>query len=1173
MQKRRQRVKILSKLMRLTILQLIIAVVFTTIATAENVRAQELLNKRISLSVTDMNIEKVLEQIENQIDAKFIYSYEAIEAGRKISSKFKNQTIEVVFHDIFDPINIGYNIRGNQIILTRKNNVKSLPFIENVKESFLNKMEEDSKLLDKNISGKITDEDGVSLPGVSVVVKGTTQGTTTNRDGVFQLSVPENDAIIVLSFVGFINQEVSVGNKSAIDVILKVDVKALEEVVVVGFGQQKKVSVTGSVSSIGPEDIKKSSSASLANALSGRLPGLTSIQSGGGQPGRDDATMYLRGAATTNGRSPLILIDGVPRDNIRTIDVNEVASISVLKDASATAVFGVRGANGVIIITTKRGKEGKIELNVNAEQSFSSFTREPERLHSLEYIKLRNQASQNDNISPLPFDQEVMDKYANPLQGLNPNDPDYAQQAALRKYMYPDHDYYREYISRFAPQTRVNVNASGGTKRASYFVNAAYLHQGGNLKTEPKSVLGYDPSSKMDRYSFRANLDYQVASNLKAFLNIGSYIEQVNMPAAWLYGNDTNWMMSDLLYQAQTILPITPGPTTIPGFGVAPGQIVDPGYMDRSAFEIMNRFGYRNEVRSNLNSTFGMEWDLSSLITKGLTVKGMVSYDAKATTAMSANKSERLYLAEVNFDTDQLSYGIKRSDETLLNLQKGADSRYNINMQGSLNYNRVFGERHEFTGMVLAQRDTWESTAGELPFNVLGVAGRATYGFDERYLAEVNLGYNGSEQFSPKKRFGFFPAFSAGWVLSNENFLKANRFLTNLKLRASYGKVGNDQMGGARFLYQSNITLGGGPLGSLGLGRGINQGLLGNPDLSWEVAKKQNYGVDLQLMGDLSLTFDYFVEHRSSILISRGTVPEFQGVPLGNIPRVNMGEVDNKGFEIELTYNKSLAKDLTLMVRGNYGFNKNIVKFLDEPIRNDSYAYRYRSTGYALNQNWGYKIDYSNGNGYFNSKEELDSYLGKTVYGFGEPRIGDFIYQDLNDDGVVNDKDQAPIGYSGIPGINYGITLNLQYKGFDLTTFFQGIGRYSSNYGNQGVYEYIIRGTYFDYHKSAWTPERYASGDKITYPSLSTHSNSNHNANSFFIMNRAFTRLKNLEFGYSIPQGSLAVVGVKQMRVYVSGQNLLTWDKLKMGHLDPENNNSIGYPVTRMVNFGVNISF
>jgi len=1118
--------------------------------------------QKISLSEQNASLENVLKKIKKQAGLHLVYRDEWMGKAAKVSLNLKNVSVNEALNACFRKQSLTYEVVGNTIVVKEVVSAKG----KVARQTF-------AAMPDITVLGKVKDENGEPLENVSVVIKGSTKGVYTDADGIFRINVPNEKSVLIFSYVGMEAQEIAVGNSRNLDIDLRSVAGSMGDVVVVAYGSQKKLTVTGAVSTVNSAQLRQSSSASLANALAGRVSGLTSIQSGGGQPGRDDATMYLRGAATTNGKGPLILIDGVPRDNIRTLDPNEVASVSLLKDASSTAVFGVRGANGVILITTKRGSQGKPTLTINADQSFSSFTREPERLHSLEYMNLRNEAAKNDGITEIPFNQEQMDKYANPLAGLDPADPEYEGKALLRKYMYPDHDYYREYISRSAPQTRVSLGASGGTNRLSYFVNAVYLHQGGNLKTEPRSVLGYDPSSWMDRYNFRANLDYQVTPSLKAFLNIGSYIEKVNMPAAWLYGDDTNWMMRDFLYQSQTVLPITPGPTTIDGFGIPSGRIVDPGYMDRSAFEIINRMGYRNEVRSNLNSSLGLDWDLSRIVTKGLSLKGQVSYDSKSTTAMQGNKSELLYLANVNPATDELNFAVKRGNESLLTLIKAADSRYNINLQGSVNYKRLFG-KHDVGAMVLVQRDNWESTIGEIPFNVLGVAGRVTYGYDNRYLAEVNLGYNGSEQFAPRHRFGFFPAVSAGWVISNEAFMKSfDNVITNLKFRASYGKVGNDQMSGTRFLYQDNITVGPGPLGSLGLGQGIDQALLGNPDIGWELAEKQNFGVDLGLFKDLSISFDYFIENRSRILISRGTVPEFQGVPLVNVPRANLGQVDNEGYEIEATYNKRLGKNFSLMIRGNYGYNHNVVKFLDEPSRDETYAFRYRSTGYSLGQTWGYKVDYSNGNGYFNSQEELNNFLAKTNYSFGVPRVGDLKYLDLNNDGSIDDKDQSPIGYSNIPRIIYGLTLSLQYKGFDLTTFFQGVGKYSRNYADQGVYEYIIRGTYFGYHKTAWTPERFANGEKITYPALSTHTTTNHRANEFFIMDRSFIRLKNIELAYTLPAGLLNKLGVGDIRLYISAQNLITWDKLRMDHLDPENDDSLGYPVTRMTNFGVNITF
>jgi TonB-linked SusC/RagA family outer membrane protein len=1123
---------------------------------------------QISVSARNASLETVLKQIKKQSGLYLVYREEWMGEARKVSIQLKNVPLQEALDACFKNQSLTYELVGQTIVIKKPEILTSLssPASLPVEQQ------------DIIINGKVVDDKGTPLANVSVVLKGTGKGVSTAVDGSFSISVPGEKSTLVFSYVGMEIQEVAARQVRGLQVVLKPLVNAMEDVVVVAYGSQKKITVTGAVSTVSSEQLKQSSSASLANALAGRLSGLTAIQSGGGQPGRDDATLYLRGAATVNGNSPLILIDGVPRDNIRTIDPNEVASISVLKDASATAVFGVRGANGVILITTKRGSPGKTQLTASIDQSYSSFTREPERLHSVEYLKLRNEAAKNDGIA-IPYSDELIAKYANPLEGLDPNAPDYAEQAAYRNYIYPDHDWYRELIKSNTPQTRVNIGVTGGTSKLSYFVNGVYLHQGGNLNTEPKSQLGYDPSSWMDRYNFRANLDYKIAPAFKMFLNIGSYIEKVNMPSAGTYpGHDTHWMMTDLIYQTQTILPITPGPTTLPGYGVPGGAVVYPTYLDRTAFEIMNRQGFRNEMRSNLNSSLGAEWDLSKLVTPGLSIKGMISYDSKSTSAMDGYKNERLYAANVDPATNSLSYAVQRNAESFLNISKGYDSRYNVNMQASINYQNSFG-KHSVGALVLGQRDYWESTLGEIPFNVIGLSGRVTYDYDKRYLAEINLGYNGSEQFAPSNRYGFFPAASVGWVVSNEKFFEPiSHTISNLKLRASYGKVGNDQFRNpdgtiARFLYLDNITVGAGPLSSLGRGQGIDQGLLGNPSLSWEVATKQNYGVELGLFTDLNISFDYFFEKRTDILISRGTVPALQGVPLGNIPKVNLGVVDNQGYEIEVSYNKRLSKNFSFMVKGNLGYNHNVIKFYDEPISDETYAYRYRNTGFSLGQSWGLQIDYSNGNGYFNSQQELDGYLSKTTYGFGTPRVGDFKYKDLNGDGIINDKDLAPVKYTNIPGQIYGLLLGFTWKQFDLSTFFQGVSKYSSNYANQGVYENIKLGTYYSYHETAWTPERYAAGEKITYPALSTVTTTNHRANDFFIMDRSFIRLKNIELAYNFSPLLLKSMRVQGIRAYISAYNFFTWDKLRMDHLDPENNGSLDYPVTKSLNCGLNITF
>lgn len=1035
----------------------------------------------------------------------------------------------------------------------------------------------------QTVSGTVQDQDGTPLIGVTVT-SSPSNGVVTDVNGKFTIKVPSG-AELTFNYLGYKTVKVKVGTRTTINVKMESDAQQLEEQVVVGYGTQKKVSVVAAVSSVNSKELRQSSSPNLANALAGRLAGLTSLQSGGSQPGFDDADLYLRGASTTNGTRPLILIDGVPRDNIRTLDANEVATVSVLKDAAATAVYGVRGANGVILITTKRGEVGQTKLDISFDQSFQAFTREPERVDSWEFMTLRNEANRNDGMNE-EYSGKMISRSLNPLMGLDPNDPDYALKAARRHYMYPNHDWYRKIFKKWSPQSRVNINISGGTEKLQYFVNASYLHQGGNLHTEPKSKLGYDPQARMTRYSFRSNLDYNITKNFKAFLNLGSYIEKVGMPGTTTYGGDNKWMIRDLIHCTVGMKPMTVGPTTPDaslGYDVIPDKVIRPVETDRSPFESVNRKGYRDETRTNLNASIGGEWNMT-FITKGLSLKGMASFDAVANTILGGDITEMSFAISVDEDNDQIYFAADRELNGTLSLSKGGYTNYTVNLQGSLNYSRTFG-KHDVGAMILVQRDFWETNGAPLnmPYNMMGMAARVTYGFDNRYLLDANMGYNGSEQFSPKNRFGFFPSFAVGWVVSNENFLKGNKVITNLKLRASYGKVGSDKIGNNRFLYLSNHTYsssGGVAVGGYGT---IYENCPGNYNLQWEVSKKQNYGIDLQLWSDWSITFDYFIEQRSKILKTQGMAPQFAGVP--QWPYLNLGVVDNSGYELEINYNKSFNKDLFLSVKGNFSYNHNKVKFWDEVSYADGYYYQYRTTGQSLNQTFGYKIDWSNGNGYFNTQEELDKYTegyvdengvehkGITYNLSTAPQLGDFKYIDQNGDGIIDEKDRVPIGYTNVPRVSYGLNVSLNYKWFDFTVFLQGVGKYSSYYSGQGVYENIYQGTFFKYHKTAWTAERYAAGQKITYPRLSTGETCSKIQNDFFVMDRAFIRLKAIELGYTLPSNALRAIGINKVRVYFRGDNLVTWDRLRTSTTDPEQTDQIGYPIVKTFNFGFNVTF
>lgn len=1025
----------------------------------------------------------------------------------------------------------------------------------------------------KTITGKVLDENNQPMPGVTIIVDGTTNGTMTGSDGTFTLGGVPSGATVIVSCIGYTDQVLPEG-KSNYVVSLVPDSEMLEETVVVAFGQQKKLSVTGAISTVASADLRKTTSTRLDNALAGRVTGLTSMQSGGGQPGVDGATMYLRGAATTNGKSPLILVDGVERDNIRTIDMNEVESISVLKDASATALYGVQGANGVILIQTRKGQKGKAQLNISVDQSWTSFTKEPSRLHSWEYCELRNEALMNDSQAP-EFSEETIAKFRNPLLGLDPSSPDYDNQVAIRKAVYCDNDYYRMYLKSNTPQTRANANISGGTDFVNYFVNVGYIHQGGNLNTESPDYLGYDPQCYMNRLSLRSNLDFHITKNLTASLNIASYAENVNMPAVGdLYRGDQSWMITDIIYQSQTILPISPGPVTDPRFGGVSDGVVGYNYLDRSAYEIINRRGFHTNKRKNLNTQFSVNWDLGELVTKGLSVNGMAAYDTYNIGVLEGRKKERVYNVRVDYDSETLSYSSSNGDKIEpLTMTSSRFSNYQIYVQGSINYARTFG-KHNVTAMATAYRRFWEGTSADIPYNVLGTAARATYSFDDRYLVEGNLGYNGSEQFALSKRFGLFPSGSIGWIASNESFLKGNKYLTWLKFRASYGLVGNDSMGGLRFLYQDDnkIQSGNGFVQGLG-GKIVKEGLIGNKSITWELSKKMNLGVEIGLFKDFRINVDYFTEKRDQILLKRRTVPSFQGVSSDYIPRVNMGKVDNHGVDVEVSYSHTFNRDFSISSRVNFGFNDNTAIELDEPMRSEEYAYQYHEEGFRLGQEFGYLIDWdSPGNGYFTSQDEIDSYY---PYGFGgKPRVGDFVYKDVNGDGVIDQKDLSPIGYSTtVPGLNYGISLGLNFKGIDFNVLFSGLGRYSKYYSGQGVVEWTKQGTYFDWTRNGWTEERYKNGEKITYPAISTTKTVSHTENDFFIQNRSFLRLKNIELGYTLPERFLSKVGVKALRVYVSGQNLFVWDNLRITHIDPEQNNSYGYPITKNVTLGLNINF
>ncbi|HTD94197.1 MAG TPA: TonB-dependent receptor [Chitinophagaceae bacterium] len=995
------------------------------------------------------------------------------------------------------------------------------------------------------ISGTVSDStSGDALQGVSVLVVGTPRGTQTDANGKYTITTANNSTLEFRS-VGFNPQMINVTGLAIIDVRLSGSQKDLDQVVVVAYGRQKKATITGAIVSIQTKEIKQSPAANLAVTLAGRLPGLTSIQRSG-EPGRDITQLFVRGQGTVNAQSPIVLVDGVERD-LTYIDPNEVESVTILKDASSTAIFGVRGANGVILVTTRRGTSEIPEINFTAEAGTQSFTRFITPVNSYEYATLRNLAQRNDG-GVDAYSPEAVEHYR------TGDDP----------VRYPNTNWRNMLIKDASLQQRYNLNISGASKGLKYFVNAGYLNQGGQFKFEKN--LPYDPSFKLDRYNFRSNIDLQINKRLKAFLNVAGYLEKQNMPMGVLnlVGRDevannspALWVMAYMNYLNATIPPYTPD-----------GQVITTITTDHPALGQLNRTGYIQQTRSNVTATYGMEQDLD-FVTKGLTARAVMSFDSKTINDFYAGRDYERWEQQILRGVpgvdgqDSVKYINHAQKNTPLTISGSRFFTSFSNFQGSLNYNRRFN-KHTFTGLLLYQQQKTLINA-ELPYNLIGLASRVTYGYDNKYFAEFNAGYNGSEQFAKGQRFGFFPAVSGAWVVSNEKFVEDSRIIDLLKVRGSYGVVGNDRIGSRRFLYIDDLQVGGGGAsGSLGGGSTIVTNLLKNEDLQWEVAKKANIGLEIGLKNGLSLTLDIYKEKRDNILRNRGTIPALNGLPISALPPVNIGVVQNKGYELELNYRKRFNSSWSMLAKVNLNYATNEQLFADEPLLPETYAYRYRETGFRIGQNFGYIVDR-----YFTSQDDIDHSPIQRVGGH-DSRPGDFKYKDLNGDGVVDAQDIAPIGYSGVPEYQFGAAINVTYKNFDLSVLIQGVTNVTSYYGGAGTF---AANYYVKRHLESWTEERAAAGDPINYPRLTTQGSPDEIGNSFFIIDGSYVRLKNVEIGYRLP-GSLARrIGAKGVRIYANGFNLATWDKLPTKDIDPEVNNETAYPIIKTINFGLNITF
>ena len=1006
----------------------------------------------------------------------------------------------------------------------------------------------------KQVTGRIADTKGEPAIGASILEKGTTNGTITDFDGNFKLNVSPN-AVLQISYIGYKTQEIAVGNKSRLNVTMEEDTEVLDEVVVVGYGAQKKESVVGAISQVSAKELLKSPSANISQAIAGKISGVVTSQTSGA-PGADDMKVYIRGRASFAGdNQPLILVDGVERE-FSQITPDDIETISVLKDASATAVYGVRGANGVMLITTKRGKEQKPTVSLTANWQIQSPTRSDTYLDAYNSVTLLEEALANDGLAS-QFSAADIEMYKKSSAG---------QLSGIDALLYPNVNWYDTVLNSTAPAQRYNVNVQGGTKRMRYFTSAEYYDQQGLFRNFSQDEYGNKSNSSFKRFAFRANLDFLLTKELTVSVNFGTRFEERRGPNS---REELNGSYSEVFYE----LNHTPGWLFPVTYNVGEGDDQKTLYGGSSQYQnnIVGRLAKAGFYRATntINETnfivdYKMDW-----LTKGLAAKGMMSFDYDAYYNRKFTADFATYeLNDRNNANSLEAYNMFNTDSELTYAGDNQTTTYKLYMELQLNWARRFG-KHDLTAMALYNQNDFRYQA-ELAQRYQGLVGRATYGYDDRYLAEVNFGYNGSENFMRGKRFGFFPSFSAGWRVSNEAFMKSTeKWLNNLKVRASYGQVGNDvyQVNGVkqRFLYQAVWTqlANSYHFGTTGT-TGIFESQYPNYAVTWERAHKYNLGVEFGLWnGLLSGNIDLFYEQRNDILTPYLTRPQWVGV---NMAAGNLGKTQNKGYEIELKHANHIGKDFFYNVGVTYSHAQNEIINMDEPASKTGYR---KQENHPINQYFGLVCD-----GFVTEADIAGNKL--PVSTFGNTQVGDLKYRDMNNDGFIDSRDETFIGYSDIPENTYALTLGCEYKGIGFSVMFQGVDHVSRYYDAEAMFAFVNGGKVKEHHLGRWNPaesEAYNLAN-ATYPRLHYDNYGDHNQrkNSFFLQNGNFIRLKNIELSYSLPARWIKKAAMSECRLYVNANNLVTWDHLD-GLCDPESEGSNRYPIMKTVNFGVNVKF
>ena len=1106
--------------------------------------------KTLSVSTSNSTLREVLKTIEKSSQFVFFYLDDAVNLERKVSIDSKNKNIEEILSELFEGTSCTYRISDRQIFISGKAPAST--------EQQQNK---------RKISGRVTDIKGEPLIGVNVTVDGDANGSITNMDGLYEIFVTKKSVVLKFTYIGFKTSEIRTNASTNIyDVTLEEQVNELEETVIVGYGTQRKISNIGAQSSMKMEDIK-TPSASLTTTLAGRLAGVVAVQRTG-EPGKDAADIWIRGISTPNTSSPLVLVDGVER-SFNDIDPEDIESLTTLKDASATAVYGVRGANGVILIKTKPGKVGKPTVSADYYESFTRFTKMVDLADGITYMNAANEAMRNDGIAT----KYTEDQIRNTIAGKDP-------------YLYPNVDWLKEIFNDWGHNRRVNVNVRGGSEKVAYYASVSYFNETGMTVTD-KNIDTYDSKMKYSRYNFTTNLNIDVTPTTKVEIGAQGYLGEGNYPAI---------SSADLYNAAMSISPVEyPKMFFVNGEAFVPGTSTNNNF--NNPYSQATRRGYDNLTKNQIYSNLRVTQDLD-MLTKGLKLTAMYAFDVYNEIHVHQDRAESTY----NFLDTSVPYDMNGQPilqriyegSNVLSYTQETSGNKKTYLEASLNYDRTFNDDHRVSALFLFNQQSKllypkGTLEDAIPYRMMGIAGRATYSWKDRYFAEFNIGYNGAENFSPKHRFGTFPAFGVGWVVSNEKFWQPlSKAVSFLKIRYTDGKVGNSEVSDRRFMYLDQMKENGdygykfGPNGTKWSGyETVNMAV----DLIWEESRKQDLGIDLKLFNDdLSIVFDLFKERRENILLKREhSIPSFLGYNT-SAPYGNIGIIENKGFDGTIEYNKRINKDWVIALRGNVTFNKD--KWIQGELPEQKYEWM-NQYGHNINGVKGYVAE-----GLFTQAEIDDmarweslSDANKAITPkpfasqFGTVKAGDIKYKDLNNDGQIDAYDQTYISRGDVPTTVYGFGFTVGWKDLSVGMMFQGVAGAERVLNGSSVNPFNGGGGSGNLYSNIgdrWTeenPDQNAFYPRLSYGSETTSNINNFQKSTWWVRNMNFLRLKTLQISYNLPKPWVNKVHLKNAAVYVMGTNLFTLSRFKLWDPELNTDNGASYPNTTSYSVGINFTF